>query len=229
MKRILLLMMAVVFLLLTAGCTQSAPQVQPAATTATPTLVKSTVTATPAASLVTTSAPVSDNTIIIQKMAYNPAQTHGEGRRYRAVGQQGHGCALGRLFQGLQDRSVRCTCAQPVVLREILQYRCLQLFLWHTSPDAGLRGCDLNDAAGNFILSDLRETAYHVSRDPDAYGVPCYRAHCRHEQARHPHDPLCLAPPPCHLLHWMCGYPRDSWCSAVLLTFFSNLSIVRGE
>ncbi|MGA2698136.1 MAG: plastocyanin/azurin family copper-binding protein [Methanoregula sp.] len=74
MKRILLLTMAVVFLLLTTGCTQSAPQVQPAATTATPTQMKSTVTATPAASLVTTSAPVSDNTIIIQNMAYNPAQ-----------------------------------------------------------------------------------------------------------------------------------------------------------
>jgi plastocyanin len=74
MKRILLLTMAVVFLLLAAGCTQSAPQVKPVATTATPTLVKSTVTATDAASLVTTSAPVSDNTIIIQKMAYNPAQ-----------------------------------------------------------------------------------------------------------------------------------------------------------
>jgi plastocyanin len=76
MKRILLLTMAVVVLLLTAGCTQSAPQARPAATTVTPTLtlVKSTVTATPAAPLVTTRAPVSDTTIIIQKMAYNPAQ-----------------------------------------------------------------------------------------------------------------------------------------------------------
>jgi plastocyanin len=74
MKRILLLTMAVVVLLLTAGCTQSAPQVQPVATTATPTLVKSTVTAIPSTLVVTTSAPVSDNTIIIQKMAYNPAQ-----------------------------------------------------------------------------------------------------------------------------------------------------------
>jgi len=78
MKRILFLCMAVVLLLLTAGCTQTpAPQVQPAATTATPTptLVKSvTTTATLAAPLVTTITPVSDNTIIIQKMAYNPAQ-----------------------------------------------------------------------------------------------------------------------------------------------------------
>ena len=75
MKRILLLCMAVVFLLLTAGCTQTtAPQVQPAATTATPTLVKSVATTAPAAPTVTTSAPVSDNTIIIQNMAYNPAQ-----------------------------------------------------------------------------------------------------------------------------------------------------------
>jgi plastocyanin len=76
MKRILLLCMAVVFLLLTAGCTQTtAPQAQPAATTATPTLVKSvTTTAAPAAPTVMTSAPVPDNTIIIQNMAYNPAQ-----------------------------------------------------------------------------------------------------------------------------------------------------------
>ena len=77
MKRILLLTMAVVVLLLTAGCTQPVPQARPAATTATPTptLVKSvTTTATLAAPLVTTITPVSDNTIIIQKMAYNPAQ-----------------------------------------------------------------------------------------------------------------------------------------------------------
>ena len=75
MKRILLLTMEVVFLLLTAGCTQPAPQVQHAATTATPTFVKSvTTTAAPAVPTVTTSAPVSDDTIIIQNMAYNPAQ-----------------------------------------------------------------------------------------------------------------------------------------------------------
>jgi plastocyanin len=74
MKRILLLSMAVIFLLLAAGCTQSVPQAQPVPTTATPTLVKSTVTATPAALVVTTSAPVSDNTIIIKDMAYSPAQ-----------------------------------------------------------------------------------------------------------------------------------------------------------
>jgi plastocyanin len=75
MKRILLLCMAVVVLLLTAGCTQTtAPQAQPAATTVTPTLVKSVATTVPAAPTVTTSAPISDNTIIIQNMAYNPAQ-----------------------------------------------------------------------------------------------------------------------------------------------------------
>jgi plastocyanin len=74
MKRILLLSMAVIFLLLAAGCTQSVPQAQPVSTTAAPTLVKSTMTAIPAAPVVTTIAPISDNTIIIKDMAYSPAQ-----------------------------------------------------------------------------------------------------------------------------------------------------------
>ncbi len=70
MKHILLLCMAVIFLLLMAGCTQTAQQGQPAATT-TPAPVN---TVTISAPVATTTASVSDNTVLIQNMAYNPAQ-----------------------------------------------------------------------------------------------------------------------------------------------------------
>ncbi|MFA6363842.1 plastocyanin/azurin family copper-binding protein [Methanoregula sp.] len=78
MKRILLCI-AVVFLLLAAGCTQTAQQGQPAATVTTkmPTHTSTTsapVAAAATANAVTTTASVSDNTVLIQNMAYNPAQ-----------------------------------------------------------------------------------------------------------------------------------------------------------
>jgi plastocyanin len=77
MKRILLLCTAIVFLLLMAGCTQTAQHVQPAVT-ATPARVVAVSPATAGtlttAPIVTTTFGVSDNTIIIKDMAYTPAQ-----------------------------------------------------------------------------------------------------------------------------------------------------------
>jgi amicyanin len=74
MKRILLLCMAVVFLLLAAGCTQTATQGQTAAvTTNTPAQVSPTYTYALVTTVATTPAPVSDNTINIRNMAYDPA------------------------------------------------------------------------------------------------------------------------------------------------------------
>ena len=76
MKRILLLCMAVVFLLLAAGCTQTAQQgqtaVTAAATTNSPAQVSPTYTYALATTVPTTSASVSDNTINIRNMAYDP-------------------------------------------------------------------------------------------------------------------------------------------------------------
>ena len=78
MKRILLLCMAVVFLLLAAGCTQTAQpgqtDVTAAATTNTPAQVSPTYTYALATTVPTTSASVSDNTINIRNMAYDPAE-----------------------------------------------------------------------------------------------------------------------------------------------------------
>ena len=74
MKRILLLCMAVVFLLLAAGCTQTAQQGQTAvATTTTPAPVSPTYTYALATTVATPAASVSDNTINIRNMAYDPA------------------------------------------------------------------------------------------------------------------------------------------------------------
>ncbi|MGD0534798.1 MAG: plastocyanin/azurin family copper-binding protein [Methanoregula sp.] len=70
MKHILLLCMAVIFLQLMAGCTQTAQQGQPAAT---PTPAPAN-TVTISAPVATTTVSVSDNTVLIQNMAYNPAQ-----------------------------------------------------------------------------------------------------------------------------------------------------------
>jgi plastocyanin len=74
MKRILLLCSAVVFLLLAAGCTQTAPQGQPAAAATTPAQVSPTYTYALATTVETTPASVSDNTINIRDMAYDPAE-----------------------------------------------------------------------------------------------------------------------------------------------------------
>jgi len=74
MKPILFLCIAVVVFLLIAGCTQTAQPGQPAATaavTATPTIPAGTATATP---VVPTTTSILDNTVIIQNMAFNPAQ-----------------------------------------------------------------------------------------------------------------------------------------------------------
>ena len=73
MKRILLLCMAVVCLLLAAGCTQTVPQGQTAvATTNTPAPVSPTYTYTLATTVPTPATSVSDNTINIRNMAYDP-------------------------------------------------------------------------------------------------------------------------------------------------------------
>ncbi|MFA6333840.1 MAG: cupredoxin family copper-binding protein [Methanoregula sp.] len=76
MKRILLLCTALIFLLLIAGCTQTAQQGQPAAATTTnnPAQVSTTYTYALATTVPTTAALVSDNTINIKNMAYDPAE-----------------------------------------------------------------------------------------------------------------------------------------------------------
>jgi len=74
MKLYLILGIAVACLLLAAGCTQDAAQVQPAAaaTTPTPGEVTTTYTYALATTAIPTSPPVSANTIIIKDMAFSP-------------------------------------------------------------------------------------------------------------------------------------------------------------
>ena len=104
MKSILFLCITVIVFLLMAGCSQTAQQGQPAAT-ATPTTPAGTVSATPvsATPVVTMTTSVSGNTVIIQNMAFNPAQITVNARLNRAMGQQGQGRAFSCVFPGGKD------------------------------------------------------------------------------------------------------------------------------
>ena len=76
MKRIIIVCMTVVFLLLLAGCTQTADQGQPATVVTTTTPAHTQTTPEPVATITfvtATPGSVTDNTIIIQSSGYNPA------------------------------------------------------------------------------------------------------------------------------------------------------------